>query len=69
MNCMGDITKTIVSLLSCFRHGVTPFTPLKGLFIQGSIFMSVFFAVSLHHFVTSKVLISNFIVTELYCIM
>ncbi|PVH33337.1 hypothetical protein PAHAL_9G632000 [Panicum hallii] len=28
------------------RHGVTPFTPLKGLFIQGSIFMSVFFAIS-----------------------
>ncbi|PUZ43183.1 hypothetical protein GQ55_9G642200 [Panicum hallii var. hallii] len=29
------------------RHGVTPFTPLKGLFIQGSIFMSVFFAINM----------------------
>ncbi|KAG2550670.1 mitochondrial inner membrane protein OXA1-like [Panicum virgatum] len=28
------------------RHGVTPFTPLKGLFIQGPIFMSFFFAIS-----------------------
>ncbi|CAN6290915.1 unnamed protein product [Urochloa humidicola] len=28
------------------KHGVTPFTPLKGLFIQGPIFMSFFFAIS-----------------------
>jgi len=28
------------------RHGVTPLTPLKGLFIQGPIFMSFFFAIS-----------------------
>ncbi|KAL6649077.1 hypothetical protein ACP70R_013301 [Stipagrostis hirtigluma subsp. patula] len=28
------------------RHGVTPFTPLMGLFIQGPIFMSFFFAIS-----------------------
>ncbi|XP_062217041.1 mitochondrial inner membrane protein OXA1-like [Phragmites australis] len=28
------------------RTGVTPFTPLKGLFIQGPIFMSFFFAIS-----------------------
>jgi len=27
------------------RHGVAPFTPLKGLFIQGPIFMSFFFAI------------------------
>ncbi|RLN43359.1 mitochondrial inner membrane protein OXA1-like [Panicum miliaceum] len=29
------------------RHGVTPFTPLKGLFIQGPIFMSFFFALNM----------------------
>ncbi|EEC74390.1 hypothetical protein OsI_09733 [Oryza sativa Indica Group] len=28
------------------RHGVTPLTPLKGLFIQAPIFMSFFFAIS-----------------------
>ncbi|CAN6285958.1 unnamed protein product [Urochloa humidicola] len=28
------------------KHGVTPLTPLKGLFIQGPIFMSFFFAIS-----------------------
>ncbi|XP_073002459.1 mitochondrial inner membrane protein OXA1-like [Typha latifolia] len=28
------------------KHGVTPFTPLKGLFIQGPVFMSFFFAIS-----------------------
>ncbi|XP_066388901.1 mitochondrial inner membrane protein OXA1-like [Miscanthus floridulus] len=28
------------------RHGVTPLTPLKGLFIQGPMFMSFFFAIS-----------------------
>uniref|UniRef100_A0A0A9D761 Membrane insertase YidC/Oxa/ALB C-terminal domain-containing protein n=1 Tax=Arundo donax TaxID=35708 RepID=A0A0A9D761_ARUDO len=28
------------------RNGVTPFTPLKGLFMQGPIFMSFFFAIS-----------------------
>ncbi|KAK3148580.1 hypothetical protein QOZ80_3BG0296800 [Eleusine coracana subsp. coracana] len=28
------------------RHGVTPLTPLKGLFIQGPIFLSFFFAIS-----------------------
>ncbi|KAJ1299114.1 hypothetical protein BS78_01G506600 [Paspalum vaginatum] len=28
------------------RHGVTPLTPLKGLFIQGPIFMSFFFAIT-----------------------
>jgi len=30
----------------CEIHDVTPFTPLKGLFIQGPIFMSFFFAIS-----------------------
>nr|CAB3497282.1 unnamed protein product [Digitaria exilis] len=45
-NCIRDITKVIVSLLSCSRNGVTPLTPLKGLFIQGPIFMSFFFAIS-----------------------
>ncbi|KAG0474940.1 hypothetical protein HPP92_014626, partial [Vanilla planifolia] len=28
------------------KHGVTPFTPLKGALIQGPIFISFFFAIS-----------------------
>ncbi|XP_020583992.1 mitochondrial inner membrane protein OXA1-like [Phalaenopsis equestris] len=28
------------------KHGVTPFTPLKGLFIQGPVFISFFMAIS-----------------------
>lgn len=37
---------SFVFILLHFRHGVSPFTPLKGMLIQGPIFMSFFFAVS-----------------------
>jgi membrane protein insertase Oxa1/YidC/SpoIIIJ len=37
-----------------FRHGVSPFSPLKGILIQGPMFMSFFFAVSNASFYPSE---------------
>jgi len=38
-------TDMLLLFVDWLRHGVTPFTPLKGLIIQGPIFISFFFAV------------------------
>lgn len=48
MLCSSCLLSSLCTSLCVCRFGVTPFTPLKGLFIQGPIFISFFFAVSWH---------------------
>lgn len=46
MNILNEQCRSIYFIWCC-RYGVTPFTPMKGLFIQGPIFISFFLAVRL----------------------
>ncbi|KAG6516133.1 hypothetical protein ZIOFF_026582 [Zingiber officinale] len=43
---LNQMKSTVKLNVSCYWYGVTPFTPLKGLFIQGPIFICFFLAIS-----------------------